>query len=89
MRAGNTAGEPLTYFRNLVADIAARSETAMSQRHAFTVCRLHKQPERCHPGRPQGDPGSMPEPLPETLRHGSRIGAASPLVRDDHGGMIE
>ena len=40
MRAGNAAGEPLTYFRNLVADIAARSETAMSQRHAFTVCRL-------------------------------------------------
>ena len=40
MRAGNAAGEPLTYFRNLVADIAARSETAMSQRHAFAVCRL-------------------------------------------------
>lgn len=32
--------EPLTYFRNLIADIADRSETAMSQRHVFTVCRL-------------------------------------------------
>lgn len=32
--------EPLTYFRNLVADIAARTETALSQRHVFTVCRL-------------------------------------------------
>ncbi len=32
--------EPLTYFRDLIADIGARGETAMSQRHAFTVCRL-------------------------------------------------
>ncbi len=32
--------EPLTYFRNLVADVAARTETAMGQRHVFTVCRL-------------------------------------------------
>ncbi len=32
--------EPLTYFRDLIADIGARGETAMSQRHTFTVCRL-------------------------------------------------
>jgi predicted dehydrogenase len=32
--------EPLTYFRNLVADVGARSETAVGQTHVFTVCRL-------------------------------------------------
>ncbi|WP_353182279.1 Gfo/Idh/MocA family oxidoreductase [Bosea sp. (in: a-proteobacteria)] len=32
--------EPLTYFRDLIADIGARRETAVSQRHTFTVCRL-------------------------------------------------
>jgi predicted dehydrogenase len=32
--------EPLTYFRNLVADIAARTESAARQSHIFTVCRL-------------------------------------------------
>jgi predicted dehydrogenase len=32
--------EPLTYFRNLIADIGARSDTAVGQRHIFTVCRL-------------------------------------------------
>ncbi|MCU4178802.1 Gfo/Idh/MocA family protein [Bosea sp. BH3] len=32
--------EPLTYFRDLIADIGSRGETAMSQAHAFTVCRL-------------------------------------------------
>ncbi len=32
--------EPLTYFRNLVADVGERGETAMTQAHAFTVCRL-------------------------------------------------
>lgn len=32
--------EPLTYFRDLVADVGARSETAMRQSHVFTVCRL-------------------------------------------------
>lgn len=32
--------EPLTYFRNIIADVANRTETAMSQRHVFTVCRL-------------------------------------------------
>lgn len=32
--------EPLTYFRDLVADVGARSQTAMTQSHVFTVCRL-------------------------------------------------
>ncbi len=32
--------EPLTYFRNLIADIGARGETAAPQSHTFTVCRL-------------------------------------------------
>ena len=36
----DAASEPLTYFRNLVADIGNRGESAMSQRHVFTVCRL-------------------------------------------------
>jgi predicted dehydrogenase len=32
--------EPLTYFRNFLSDVGARTETAMSQSHVFTVCRL-------------------------------------------------
>ncbi len=32
--------ESLTYFRDLITDIGARSETATTQRHTFTVCRL-------------------------------------------------
>ncbi|AMJ62215.1 Gfo/Idh/MocA family protein [Bosea sp. PAMC 26642] len=32
--------EPLTYFRNLVADIGSRGESAMRQSHVFAVCRL-------------------------------------------------
>jgi hypothetical protein len=32
--------EPVTYFRRFIADVRDRSETAMSQRHVFTVCRL-------------------------------------------------
>lgn len=32
--------EPLTYFRALAADVEARTETAVSQAHVFTVCRL-------------------------------------------------
>ncbi|MET0743264.1 MAG: Gfo/Idh/MocA family oxidoreductase [Microvirga sp.] len=32
--------EPLTYFRNFVADVEDRSETAMTQSHVFSVCRL-------------------------------------------------
>ncbi len=35
--------EPLTYFRDVVADIADRGETAMRQSHVFTVCRLALQ----------------------------------------------
>jgi predicted dehydrogenase len=33
-------GKPVAYFRALAADIAERTETAMSQAHVFTVCRL-------------------------------------------------
>jgi predicted dehydrogenase len=33
-------GQPLSYFRAFAADVANRSETAMPQRHVFTVCRL-------------------------------------------------
>lgn len=36
----DASSEPLTYFRNLIADVAARTETAAAQRHTFTVCRL-------------------------------------------------
>lgn len=36
----DASGEPLTYFRDLVADVAARTERAMAQAHVFTVCRL-------------------------------------------------
>jgi predicted dehydrogenase len=32
--------EPLSYFRHFAADARDRSETAMSQSHVFTVCRL-------------------------------------------------
>ena len=34
------SGEPLTYFNAFAADVRDRTETAMTQRHAFTVCRL-------------------------------------------------
>ena len=34
------SGEPLTYFRRLLADIRDRSHTAMPPQHAFTVSRL-------------------------------------------------
>lgn len=33
-------GQPLEYFRAFANDVADRTETAMPQRHAFTVCRL-------------------------------------------------
>ena len=36
----DASSEPLTYFRALVADVAARGDTAMAQAHVFTVCRL-------------------------------------------------
>jgi predicted dehydrogenase len=56
--------EPLTYFRDLVADVGARSETAMAQAHVFTVCRLALEaqaravrlpvrPDPIHPGSSQ------------------------------------
>jgi predicted dehydrogenase len=32
--------EPLTYFRSFLDDVRDRTETAMSQAHVFTVCRL-------------------------------------------------
>jgi hypothetical protein len=32
--------EPVSYFRNFAADVRDRSETAMTQAHVFTVCRL-------------------------------------------------
>jgi predicted dehydrogenase len=32
--------EPLTYFRNFLSDVRDRTETAMTQSHVFTVCRL-------------------------------------------------
>ena len=34
------SGEPWWYFRAFCDDVAHRSETAMTQRHVFTVCRL-------------------------------------------------
>ncbi len=34
------ASLPVTYFRDFAADVAHRTETAMPQGHAFTVCRL-------------------------------------------------
>lgn len=36
-------GMPVTYFRDFAADVTNRTETAMKQRHAFTVCRLATQ----------------------------------------------
>ncbi len=34
------SGTEITYFRDLIADVGNRTETAMPQRHVFTVCRL-------------------------------------------------
>lgn len=39
----DASGEPLTYFRALIADVENRSETAASQRHMLTVCQLALQ----------------------------------------------
>ena len=36
-------GRPFSYFRAFAADVAHRTETAMSQEHVFTVCRLALQ----------------------------------------------
>ena len=38
--------EPLTYFRDLVADVGSRGESAMAQSHVFTVCRLALEAQR-------------------------------------------
>ena len=34
------SAEPLTYFRRFIDDVRNRTETAMTQEHVFTVCRL-------------------------------------------------
>jgi predicted dehydrogenase len=34
------SAEPVTYFRKFAADVRDRTETAMTQAHVFTVCRL-------------------------------------------------
>ena len=34
------AAEPVIYFRDLLADVRDRTETAMAQAHVWTVCRL-------------------------------------------------
>jgi predicted dehydrogenase len=40
------SGEPLTYFRRFIDDVRNRTETAMSQEHVFTVCRLALEAQR-------------------------------------------
>lgn len=44
------SGMPVSYYRDFIADVAARSQTGMPQRQVFTVCRLalHAQ---AHAGR--------------------------------------
>ena len=39
----DASGEPLSYFRNFLADVRDRTETAMPQRHVFTVSALALQ----------------------------------------------
>ena len=34
------SNEPVTYFQRFAADVRDRTETAMTQRHVFTVCEL-------------------------------------------------
>lgn len=36
----DAAAEPVRYFRDFAADVAARTDTAVPQRHVFAVCRL-------------------------------------------------
>ena len=36
----DASAEPLTYFARFLADVAERTETAMTQAHVLTVCRL-------------------------------------------------
>jgi predicted dehydrogenase len=38
--------EPLTYFRAFISDVRDRTETAMTQRHVFTVSRLALEAQR-------------------------------------------
>jgi hypothetical protein len=41
---------PLTFFARFVADVQARTQTAMSQAHAFEVCALALQAQAlAHP----------------------------------------
>jgi predicted dehydrogenase len=42
----DASGEPLTYFRNFMNDVQHRTETAMTQRHVFTVTRLALEAQR-------------------------------------------
>lgn len=42
----DASGEPLTYFKKFAADVRERSETAMTQRHVFTVTRLALEAQR-------------------------------------------
>jgi predicted dehydrogenase len=42
----DASGEPLTYFRNFLADVRDRSETAMPQAHCFAVTRIALQAQR-------------------------------------------
>jgi predicted dehydrogenase len=39
--------EPLTYFQSFLSDVRDRTETAMSQAHVFTVCRLALEAQAC------------------------------------------
>jgi len=42
----DASGEPLTYFRNFLADVRNRSETAMPQAHCFAVTRIALEAQR-------------------------------------------
>jgi predicted dehydrogenase len=52
--------EPLTYFVAFKADVENRTETAMTQRHVFTVCRLALEAQ----GGARRVPGSARRELP-------------------------
>jgi predicted dehydrogenase len=42
----DASNEPLTYFRNFLADVRDRTESAMKQEHVFTVSRLALEAQR-------------------------------------------
>jgi predicted dehydrogenase len=42
----DASGEPLTYFRNFLADVRDRTETAMPQAHCFAVTRIALEAQR-------------------------------------------